>query len=278
MHELPLVFFTVITQGVAGFFILFTLFMLCRPVKTNEITDIYMKPLLALWPILAIGGLAALSHMGTPTRALNIINGLKHSSALSLEIFSVSIFGGLGVLATWILWKRTNYTITLVSFITASIASIGMIWLISSVYKLPTVTLWDSSWTRVNFYITALNLGCGLTFLLMNLVNKDKHDNFISQAIRFACLSALIITIVTNTNYTLWLTSTLHTMGATLSPSSELLMTAKVTLLTIALVPAIMMRRPSSNRFVGLGIFSCLLVSELIGRICFYDLILIKQL
>ncbi|MCV5649045.1 dimethyl sulfoxide reductase anchor subunit, partial [Escherichia coli] len=80
-----------------------------------------------LWPLLALAGLAALTHLGQPLRALNVLFGLKHLSPMSLEIVMVLIFSLLGLSTSFLLLKKVKGAPLLLCAVLAALAAIGVL-------------------------------------------------------------------------------------------------------------------------------------------------------
>ena len=73
MHELSLVFFTVLAQTAVGMFIALGLVeMLGKPDEKAM-----NKAFIATWVVMGLGALASITHMGTPMRMMNVVLGLK---------------------------------------------------------------------------------------------------------------------------------------------------------------------------------------------------------
>ena len=103
LSELPLVIFTIIAQMSVGSFVVLGLIHLLAGRagrRSADVIDRVSDPALyAIGPILVVGLLASMMHLGTPIRA---INALRHvdSSWLSREILFGLLFAGLTFVAT----------------------------------------------------------------------------------------------------------------------------------------------------------------------------------
>lgn len=280
MQELPLVIFTTLTQGVVGAFILLTIFMLFQGIEKAHQSIFQVSTLIGLWSILGVGGLAAIAHLGSPLRAFNVMNGLAHYSALSIEILVVSIFGMLGVTSTFLLWKKFNPTLTKILFVITSISAVTVVIAIAQVYQLPTVPYWRSNWTTITFFCTALNLGCGFFFAASHYF-KDGAEVRLGQLKKLfisIVFIALTFTVLSTLGNLFWLSEILQNMGLTLPTRIQLFMIAKVTLSIIGLSLLLIYSSQQQSRLSSSIALLLILLGELSGRIAFYELITVHSL
>ncbi|GAL04058.1 anaerobic dimethyl sulfoxide reductase chain C [Photobacterium aphoticum] len=96
MSQLSLVFFTVLAQSAVGMFIALGLIELFFKPNNKAMTRSFM----AVFVLLGVGAIASVTHLGQPFRMFNVMFGLAHGSALSLEIVGLSLFGGAAVAYT----------------------------------------------------------------------------------------------------------------------------------------------------------------------------------
>jgi anaerobic dimethyl sulfoxide reductase subunit C (anchor subunit) len=166
LRELPLVVFTIIAQMSVGSFVvlgLIHLFTGRADRAGNGTTDVIDKvsdpALYAIGPILALGLLASMMHLGTPIRAINALGHLQ-SSWLSREILFGLLFavvGGAFALSQWFKWLTPRWRQALAGL--AALVGLALIWSMTMVYLLPTVPAWDSWATPVRFFATTVLLG-----------------------------------------------------------------------------------------------------------------------
>lgn len=162
VHELPLILFTVLGQmSVGAFVVLGVVQVLGRWRYGRAAVDAIADPALyAIGPVLVLGLLASMLHLGNP---MNAINTLRHldSSWLSREIVFGVAFAGLGFLFAALQFFRwgTPLLRQVVAAVTA-VVGLAFIWVMSMVYaSLPTVPAWNMWTTPAQFYLTALLLG-----------------------------------------------------------------------------------------------------------------------
>ncbi len=162
VHELPLILFTVLAQMSVGAFVVLGVVQLVARARfgrhtVDHITD---PALYAIGPVLVLGLIASMAHLGTP---MNAVNTLRHldSSWLSREIVFGVGFAGLGFLFAALQWLRWgSQTARQVLALVTGTVGLGLVWVMSMVYaSLPTVPAWNTSATPAQFYLTTFLLG-----------------------------------------------------------------------------------------------------------------------
>ena len=160
LHELPLVIFTIIAQMSVGSFVVLGLIHLFGARAGRGAIDKVSDPALyAIGPILVLGLLASMTHLGTPIRAINALRHLD-SSWLSREILFGLLFaavGGAFAFSQWFKWLTPRLRQVLAGL--AALVGLALIWSMTMVYLLPTVPAWDSWATPVRFFATTFLLG-----------------------------------------------------------------------------------------------------------------------
>lgn len=212
MHELPLVFFTILGQMGAGAVFISALYYLVnkQPQRVLIIERINITAII----FMAIAMGIASFHLGQPLRAMNVIFGVGRSP-MSNEIFTFSLLFGI-VFATALLAyfskpkngnklafiKKLANRVNAIPHIHALLAiitilvSVVFIWMIVATYMLPTVNNWNTGYTALQIYTSMLILGglLAITFdirkigfifffigALIVLVTKIPYINFIDQ-------------------------------------------------------------------------------------------------
>lgn len=163
LHEFPLVVFTIIAQMSVGSFVVLGLIHLLGGRAGGRSADVIDKvsdpALYAIGPILVVGLLASMMHLGTPIRAINALRHLD-SSWLSREILFGLLFAAIGgafAFSQWFKWLTPRLRQALAGL--AALVGLALIWSMTMVYLLPTVPAWDSWATPVRFFATTLLLG-----------------------------------------------------------------------------------------------------------------------
>lgn len=168
LHELPLVFFTVLAQTAVGTLWVFAyvLWQKEATAKQNYIHKLMFLPLM----LLGIGFVASILHLGSPMRAFNSLNRVGESM-LSNEIASGALFFAVAGLY-WLIAITGKMS-----------AALGRIWLIvmvlcgalfmymmNNVYHIDTVPTWNSAITSWQFYLTIILVGGALGYTLLHQI------------------------------------------------------------------------------------------------------------
>ena len=160
LSELPLVVFTIVAQMSVGSFVVLGLIHLFGGRAGRDVVDETSDPALyAIGPILVLGLLASMMHLGTPIRAINALRHLD-SSWLSREILFGLLFaavGGAFAFCQWFKWLTPRWRQGLASL--AALIGLALIAVMSMVYMLPTVPAWNSWATPARFFATTFLLG-----------------------------------------------------------------------------------------------------------------------
>ena len=160
LTELPLVIFTIIAQMSVGSFVVLGLIHLIGGRAGRDVIDTVSDPALyAIGPILVLGLVASVLHLGTPVRAVNALGHLG-TSWLSREILFGLLFaviGGVFAFCQWFKWLTPRLRQALAGL--AALVGIALIWSMAMVYLLPTVPAWNSWATPARFMATTFLLG-----------------------------------------------------------------------------------------------------------------------
>ncbi|WP_422449820.1 dimethyl sulfoxide reductase anchor subunit family protein [Endozoicomonas sp. ALB091] len=275
MHELSLVFFTVLAQGTVGLFlVLASLLMANSDTKRQQLLN---KLLMVVLVLLGISGAAAMTHLGQPLRAINVIFGLEHLSALSVEIITTALFGG--AVFTYVAMVHFGILAKLQKLVLAGAMVLGVLLLlaIANVYTLATVPAWNSGWTIFQFVMTAFVVGIPAAALMLRSQSASlgAFQKNADRALATLGFIALGLVLVGYPLYLFWL-------GQVDLPANPLglfdyhgrLMLARLGLLFAGLGVWVMAATRGNNSAAGLAGLSTVLVltAELCGRIFFYDL------
>ncbi|WP_299729664.1 DmsC/YnfH family molybdoenzyme membrane anchor subunit [uncultured Endozoicomonas sp.] len=275
MHELPLVFFTVLAQGTVGLFLVLACLLMVN--SDNSRQQLLNKMLMVVLVLLGISGAAAMTHLGQPLRAINVVFGLEHLSALSVEIMSTSLFGG--AVFTYVAMTHFGILPKLQKLVLAGAMGLGVLLLlaIANVYTLATVPAWNSGWTVFQFVMTAFVVGIPAAALMLRTqsVLLGAYQKNADRALATLGFLVMGVVLVGYPLYLFWL-------GQVDLPANPLglfeyhgsLMLARLALLFVGMGLWVISATRGSNAVVGLTAFSTIMVlmAELCGRIFFYDL------
>ncbi|MCW2475220.1 DmsC/YnfH family molybdoenzyme membrane anchor subunit [Candidatus Symbiopectobacterium sp. NZEC151] len=253
MHELPLVFFTVLTQSAVGAFILL---LVARTLKQLE-----ARPLaIGLFAAMCLFGLAlpiAGLHLGQPLRAMNVLLRAGHSP-MSNEIVLSSLFcafGGLGALG--LLLNRGAQR--LFSALTWIAAVVGVLFLLAipRIYQLPTVATWNTNYTLLMMLLTPMIGGGALAAVL--------------GARRIGLAVSVLATLVSFCLRPGYM-ATLMSADSALTSAQLAWFSAQAVLLAVGVVGAMVHVRYKTGRSLLAASALVVIVAELAGRVAFYNL------
>ena len=266
MHNLPLVFFTVLAQAAAGLSL-----ALCaiRLVSPKSATQYFIKGYIVTLMLLSVAGIASFGHLGRPMRVLNVLLGIKHGSPLSIEIIGVIMFGTCTVLALLSTLLPQRKWVTPASMLPAASGMI-FVYVISNVYNLETVDAWHTVLTPLQFFVTALMLGFVAAWGLQPVEKKQQKTATLGIGIALAAL--IVIQPLMFMSYGELSSNALEDFIPPFPAARFIILALAVVLLFWA------MRKGSAHRMLSYGIFGLLLISELLGRAYFYDLLNLRLL
>ncbi len=253
MHELPLVFFTVLGQTAVGLFALVWLSS-----KLGLTTELQLKHANIIGLILMMVGLViGTLHVGQPMRAMNMLLGAGRSP-MSNEILLSSLFVALACGTVFFSVIVKNSVLAALCNVAAVIFGLAFAWSITQVYQLNTVPNWDTSYTSLQLWMTVL-VGGGAFAIL-------------TGARQLGALAVLIGAIVTLVNKPAYL-SFLGQNSLDLSSQQTLFWGVQILLLTLGIfVAAAALLKDKIPRATLAVSASALIIGELAGRIAFYNL------
>lgn len=296
LSELPLVIFTIIAQMSVGSFVVLGLIHLFGARAGRDAIDKVSDPALyAIGPILVLGLLASMTHLGTPIRAINALRHLD-SSWLSREIFFGLLFAAIGgafAFTQWFKWLTPRLRQALAGL--AALVGLALIWSMTMVYLLPTVPAWNSWATPVRFFATTFLLGAlavGAALVVTADVRRrrgaaadEASDTVIMSSLRGIAIGAIAMLGVEFVVLPLYLGKLATDGSAATTASAGALVTiyggyaiAQLVLvfLGVALLGVFLSRlakRFSTTRMLAIApvaAFVLVFAGEIIGRMLFY--------
>lgn len=273
MHELPLVFFTVLGQLSAGMVLIGGISSLSHySYSLIKINTMNMAALI----VMAVAMLIASLHLGHPFRALNVIWGIGRSP-MSNEIFSFGLLFGITlvcVLLTYFSYHNDGKKWLLVNSLCqriyqipnfSKILSLSLIffslifvWMIALTYMLPTVKTWNTYYTAIQMYTSMLVLG-GIVAIVFGIY-RIGIISFFTGVISILLLKIPYINLMTS-------------VSPELTSKQYIWMLIQCLLLVLALVLVIVnIYRSKQSTIIYSIAFIIVLVAELCGRIAFYNL------
>lgn len=161
VREWALIGFSLLTQLAVGAFVVLGVvhYFAQRAKGAAEADRLSDRALLAIGPVLGLGLIASLGHLGNPLNAPRAITNLG-SSWLSREILFSVLFTAVGAVFAFMQWRKLG-TFAVRAAIAGLAAVIGLVavYSMSMIYQLPTQPAWDTLATPVTFFTTTLLLG-----------------------------------------------------------------------------------------------------------------------
>lgn len=161
MHELPLVFFTVLGQSAAGLYLLAYLSKKCGQIDNHQLRNANILAFIIMIIALVIGGL----HVGQPLRFFNMLYGVGRSP-MSNEAFLSGAFIAFGAATLLFTLFIKNKLFREISNLGVVIFGLAFAWSIPQVYNIPTVATWFTIYTTLQMWMTLLVGGGALAIFI----------------------------------------------------------------------------------------------------------------
>lgn len=180
-REWALIIFTILGQMSVGAFVVLGLvhFFAVRKAGQEEADRLSDRALLAIGPVLVLGMLASLFHLGNPLNAYQSIANIG-TSWLSREILAGVIFAVLGGLFAIMQWRKLgSFALRNAIALVTAVVGLVLVYSMSQVYMLPTQPTWNTWATPVSFFVTTFLLGSlamGAAFVANCAFLKNKPD------------------------------------------------------------------------------------------------------
>lgn len=294
-HELPLVIFTLIAQMSVGSFVVLGVIHLLNSRLDPEVVDRVADPALyAIGPLLVLGMAASTVHLGSPLRAANALRHIG-TSWLSNEIAAGIAFLVTGAAFAAAQWFKVGSSRVrqVLAFLAAAVGSF-LVYCISRVYSLRTVPAWNTSYTLVDFVVTALLLGAlavGTALVVASRIQARRGlsdragDQLVLSCVRgiaIAAMALLAVKFVAQPIYLAFLgthadpaaAQSLRLRGQTYGGYAIIQYTAIVSgVAVLGYFLARLTRGPVAQRVVtgvAISAFGLVFLGELVGRMLFY--------
>lgn len=163
MHELPLVFFTVLGQSAVGLFLLAFIGYQLKQIDW----DLLKKANLLALILMTVGLVIGIFHLGQIFRAANMLAGLGRSP-MSNEIVLCGAFYALICATFFFSYVKKNVGIASVFNVVAILVGLAFAWSITQVYQLQTVGSWNTMHTSLQMWLTVF-VGGGACALLVGV-------------------------------------------------------------------------------------------------------------
>jgi anaerobic dimethyl sulfoxide reductase subunit C (anchor subunit) len=161
VREWALITFSILAQMSVGAFVVLGIahFFAARKAGEQEADRLSDRALLAIGPVLVLGLLASILHLGNPLNAPRAIMNFA-TSWLSREILFGVLFAGLGAAFALAQWRKIG-TFALRNALAwgAALVGLALVYSMAQVYMLDTQPAWNTLATPVLFYVTTFLLG-----------------------------------------------------------------------------------------------------------------------
>lgn len=162
VSELALVIFTIAAQmSVGAFLVLGGVHFFASRYAGAEITDkLSDLALFAIGPVMVIGLIVSVLHLGNPLNAPRALTNLR-TSWLSREILFGILFAGTGFLFAFMQWRKIGSRgVRNAVALAAAAFGVGLVYsMVMVYYSLVAVPAWHNWATPVSFFATTLLLG-----------------------------------------------------------------------------------------------------------------------
>ncbi len=295
-REWALIAFTILNQLAVGSFLILTIVRAYALKKKGEdqanlLTD---RAYLALIPVVGVAVLVSLLHLGNPINAPHAIANLG-SSWLSREILFDLLFAAL-VLVFGVLqfWKIASSELRNVIAWVTVVVGLVLVFIMASVYMLPTDPSWNSAATPLAFYSTAFLLGSlatGVAFAAnYAYVQRGKPDcasdqcDLLRDTTRGISITAIVFLGVELVTLPMYLSS-LASGGAAAQSSVQLMVGSFTALFVLRLIlgfvgagilglflyrSAVDAGREKVLSYLVYSAFALVLIAEVMNRFLFY--------
>ncbi|MCH5143721.1 dimethyl sulfoxide reductase anchor subunit [Desulfovibrio sp. UIB00] len=162
--EWSLVMFTILVQAAVGMVLVSEAARLCFGVKAASLR--WQTPVACAMSLVAV--LLSLTHLGTPSHSIFTVLNIGHSW-LSREIASVGCFSGLLLVLSVL--RRNNASIAPLALVTVCMGLVT-VGIMSKVYLLETIPVWNTVSTVLGFFSTVLLTGAVVSGMVYSL-EKD---------------------------------------------------------------------------------------------------------
>ncbi|MDN0120081.1 dimethyl sulfoxide reductase anchor subunit [Yersinia frederiksenii] len=192
-YELPLVFFTVLSQWGIGGVLALTLYRLStvQSDKAGLSLQQFKTLALALWLIEVLGSSLSLAHLGSPAGAYRAILGINHSW-LSREAVAFVLLNGCMLLWLLTCWRRPQQTALIsVLGLLSVVVGTGAILASAQIYsQMVGHSLWHAPFTQLAFLGTPVLLGFTTLGIVLNVCGL-----VVPRIIRYGILLGILLVI-----------------------------------------------------------------------------------
>jgi len=204
-REWALIIFTVLFQMAVGTFVVLGIvhFFAARKHGEQEADKLSDRTLLAIGPLLVVGILASMLHLGNPLKSYTAVVNFA-TSWLSREIFLTVVFFVLGGLFAIMQWRKMSSSgVRNVIALVAAVMGLVGVYAMSKIYMIPAQPSWNTWYTSVFFFATtfllgALAVGAAYAVNYAVLSKKDPEQSaaqldILRNSLRWIAVAAVVI-------------------------------------------------------------------------------------
>jgi anaerobic dimethyl sulfoxide reductase subunit C (anchor subunit) len=161
VREWALIAFTILMQLSVGAFVVLGAvhFFAARAKGQFEADRLSDRALIAIGPVLVLGLIASLFHLGNPLNSFRAVTNLG-ASWLSREILFSVLFTAVGAVFAFMQWKKiSSFSVRTLIAGLAALIGLAQVFSMAMVYQMPLQPAWDNAATPVSFFTTTLLLG-----------------------------------------------------------------------------------------------------------------------
>ncbi|MBI5649536.1 MAG: dimethyl sulfoxide reductase anchor subunit [Chloroflexi bacterium] len=294
VREWALITFTILAQMSVGSFIVLGIvhYFVGKKAGEKQADELSDRALLAIGPVLALGMVASLLHLGNPLNAYKAVTNLG-TSWLSREIFFGVLFAVTGAVFAVMQWKKiATFQIRNLVAILAAIIGIALVYSMAQVYMMPTRPSWNLVTTPISFYATTLLLGVlamGAAFVANFWYVQSKNPGCASEqcvllrdSLRWIAIASIVLLgfqfVVLPLSIAFMAASGAAVSAAMFVGEYGALFALRLVLVFLgAGVLGIFVYREAQSAgherqmsWLAYGAFACVLVGEVVGRFLFY--------
>lgn len=277
MKERSLTVFSLLAQmAVGAFWTLGALYIwLASQAGEGAAGELTRSGWLFISAAMVIGLVASFFHLGAPANAWRACSNVRQSW-LSREILFAILFAGASIVFAAAQWLQLGAPLVRgILGVATGLAGLGLVYVMSSAYRLRTVPAWDTWLTPASFFVTTFVLGALATSVALASVSEAPAGGMVavSQAIALWAVALLGIELVI---IPLWLAQLTGSEAAAHSAARVTQEHGALFKLRLALAVAglaatgvVVLGGPSA-RIGMLAAFGLVLASEVMGRLLFY--------
>jgi anaerobic dimethyl sulfoxide reductase subunit C len=205
IREWALIAFTILMQMSVGAFVILGAvhFFAARAKGAVEADRLSDRTLLAIGPVLVLGLIASLGHLGNPLNAYRAVANVG-TSWLSREILLSVLFTALGGVFALMQWRKIgSFMVRSLLAGLAALIGLAQVYSMAMVYQLPLQPAWNTVATPVSFFATTLLLGVmalGAAFVAnyayvqrQNPGCADAQCELLRGALRWFAIAAVVL-------------------------------------------------------------------------------------